>query len=82
MNLRERICGAVQYNLPHMIHDHDGRLQMPPEDAPLEERISPCVCQRDDRTPCMAIMRCANCLSKADAAIDLLRQMGIVLLEV
>lgn len=84
MTLREelaiRICGATQYTLPAVIKDFDG-VDYVPGEASLIAMTSRCICARNQLIPSMKIARCANCLSMADAAIELLRSQNVVLPE-
>lgn len=83
MTLRERlaicICGADEYTLPALRREPDGSFSPPSGiDDPLVVMPTRCVCARDQRTPVMTTARCANCLSKADAVLNLLETAGII----
>ncbi len=77
MTLRERfaiaICSAPEHAWPRLSSDG-----CTVRDAPMVAMVTQCVCERDGRIPDMGILRCADCLAKADQVIDLFPELGIM----
>jgi hypothetical protein len=78
MNLRERvamaICDCDTLTFHPMMRSSDGALHLPKDENFMRNKYA-CVCARDGRCPVDTIVRCANMLLKADAALAVMSEI-------